>query len=324
MRSFLFSVFILIFTLSAYSQRAFFDKKEITVGDRVNLNLEIKADAGKNIQFPVFDKVIIPGIEIVEQSDIQKDKKDNFLKQSITVTAFDDSLFLIKGFKFIVDEDTLLSNPVKLKVNYFKPDSAFISKIDTTQMFKIADIKSPLDAPVTFKEFMQRFGWYILVFLILGIIIFLIFKFLKNRKPDDKPLFVKEKPKIPAHIIALDSIKKLKQKELHKQEDLKPFYTELSNIIRRYIENRFAIPAPEMITSEIINEFEKTEFGNETLKNHLKELLNLSDTVKFAKNKPDAHENEIMFEYAESFVNKTKEREEKSENIENEIKTDKE
>ena len=79
-----------------------------------------------------------------------------------------------------------------------------------------------------------------------------------------------------------------------------------------------------MITSEIINEFAKTEFGNETLKNHLKELLNLSDTVKFAKNKPDAHENEIMFEYAESFVNKTKEREEKSENIENEIKTEKE
>lgn len=304
----IFVFIILIFiNITVFSQRISFNKKEITVGDRVNLTLEISADAGKNIQFPSFDKVIIPGIEIINQSDIQKDKKDRFLKQTITVTAFDDSLFLIKGFKFIVDGDTLISNPVKLKVNYFKPDSTFISKIDTTQMLKIADIKAPIDAPMTFKEFMHRFGWYIIAGLLLAILIFIIIKYIKKRKIENKPLFVKEKPKIPAHITAIERINKLKNKGLHKKEDLKPFYTELSTIIRMYVEDRFNIQALEQITSEIIDEFDKTDFGTVELKNKLQELLSLSDTVKFAKNKPDIHENEIMIEYAISFVNKTKE-----------------
>ncbi len=309
---FITGLFIFI-NLFSFSQRASFDKKEITVGDRVKLHLEISAGAGKNIQFPVFDKEIVPGIEIVNQSDIQKDRKDNFLIQTITVTAFDDSLFLIKGFKFIVDGDTLFSNPVKLKINYFKPDSTFISKIDTAQMLKIADIKAPIDAPMTFKEFMQRFGWYILIVLLLGILTYIIIRYIKKRNSGNKSIFVKEKPKIPAHIAAIERINNLKNKGLHKKEDLKPFYTELSNIIRMYMEDRFNIPALEQITSEIINDFDKTEFGTKEMKNKLRDLLSLSDTVKFAKNKPDEHENAIMIEYALSFVNKTKKEEKEEE-----------
>ena len=298
---------LLIFSvLTMFSQRAYFDKKEITVGDRADLTLEISGDAGKNIQFPVFDKELIPGVEIVNQSAVHKDKKDNFLKQTITVTAFDDSLFLIKGLKFIVDGDTLTSNPVKLKVNYFKPDSAFISKIDTTQKFKIADIKAPKDAPMTFKEFMHRFGLYISVILFLTILIFFIIRYIRKRKIDNKPLFIKEKPKIPAHVKAIERLNKLKKKNLHKKDDLKPFYTEMSNIIRAYTEERFNIPAPEQVTSEIIENFEQTDYASDDLKNKLRELLSLSDTVKFAKNKPDEYENEIMFEYAYNFIEKTK------------------
>lgn len=306
MKTIFISVILIIFNLISFSQRASFNKKEITVGDRANLLLEISCDAGKNIQFPFFDKEIIPGIDIINKSDILKDKKENFLKQIITVTAFEDSLFLIKGFKFIVDGDTLTSNPVKLKVNYFKPDSTFISKIDTTQILKIADIKAPIDAPLTFKEFMNRFGWYISAFLFFAILSYIILKYIKKRKIENKPIFVKEKPKIPAHLIAIERINKLKNKGLHKKENLKPFYTDLSNIIRMYLEDRFNIPASEQITSEIIDEFNKTEFGTERMKNKLQEILSLSDMVKFARNKPDEHENEIMIEYAVSFVDNTK------------------
>ncbi|RLD46577.1 MAG: hypothetical protein DRI94_14655 [Bacteroidetes bacterium] len=307
-------VLLFLFQIS-YSQRARLSKKEITVGDQITLTLVIPKNSGKNIQFPVFDKDIIKGIEIVNQSGIQKDKKENLLKQTFTITAFDDSLFLIRGFNFIVDGDTLKTNPLQLKVHYFKPDSAFISEIDTTQQLKIADIKAPIEAPMTLKEFMQRFGWYILIVLVLIAAMYFIYTYVKKRKSEDKPLFVKEKPKIPAHIIAVQRIEILKKKELHKKEDLKPFYTELSTIIRMYVEERFHIPALEQITSEIINDFDKTEYGNEALKTKLRELLSLADTVKFAKNKPAEHENEIMYEYALSFVNNTKEAEKTEEII---------
>ncbi len=313
-------IFFLISLYSiSYSQRAWFNKKEIIIGDRVNLSLTISENAGKDIIFPKFDKNIIPGIEIISRSGIKK-TDNGYLKQTYEITSFEDSLFLFKGFKFIVDGDTLTTNPLRLKVSYFKPDSAFLAKIDTAQQFKIADIKAPKKAPVTFKEFIQRFGWYILIAVVTGILIFLTIRFLKKRKSKNKQVFaVKEKPEIPAHIKAIERINNLKIKELHKKDDLKPFYTELSNIIRLYIEERFNIPALESVTSEIINNFSKTEFSNTGLDEKLRELLSLSDTVKFAKNKPEEHENEIMFEYALSFINNTTEKikEEKTEEKEN-------
>ncbi len=304
-----FSILLLSFLFqTSFSQRAAFEKKKITVGDQITLKLEIPENAGKNIQFPVFDKVIIPGIEIINKSNVGK-TDDNFLEQLYTVTSFKDSLFLIKGFKFIVDGDTLTTNPLRLKVSYFKPDSAFMSKIDTAQQLKIADIKSPVDAPLTFKEFMQRFGWYILLSIILIAIILLLIRYIKKRKAEEKPLFVKTKPEIPAHIRAIQRINEIKNKELHKKNNLKPFYTELSNTIRIYLEERFKIQALESVTNEIIENFDKTEFASDNLNNKLKELLSLSDMVKFAKNEPDEYRNEMMIEYALSFVNKTKEKE---------------
>ncbi len=293
---------------TSFSQRATFEKKKITVGDQITLKLEIPENAGKDIKFPLFDKVIIPGIEIINKSDVKK-TDDNFLEQLYTVTSFKDSLFLIKGFKFVVDGDTLITNPLRLKVSYFKPDSAFMSKIDTAQQLKIADIKSPVGAPLTFNEFMQRFGRYILLSIILIVFIILIIRYIKKRKAEEKPLFLKAKPKVPAHIRAIQRINEIKNKELHKKNNIKPFYTELSNIIRIYLEERFKIPALESVTNEIIENFDKTEFANEDLNNKLKELLSLSDMVKFAKNEPDEYRNEMMIEYALSFVNKTKEEE---------------
>ncbi len=308
---------LLLFSFQAgFSQKARFEKQEITVGDQISLMLEIPENSGKSIQFPVFDKVIVPGIEIINEKSTVK-TSDGFLKKEYTVTSFEDSLFLLKGFKFIVDGDTLISNPLRLKVLSFKPDSAFLSKIDTTQQLKIADIKKPVDAPMTLKEFMQRFGIYILLLIIFGLLVFFLIKYFKKRKAENKPLFIKEKPRTPPHIIAIQRINEIKEKKLHKKENLKPFYTELSNIIRTYLEERFKIPALESVTAEIIENFNKTEFAGEEINNKLKELLSLSDMVKFAKDEPDDYRNEMMIEYALSFVNKTKEQEVTEDKTEN-------
>ncbi len=304
------NIFSFLFFISL-SQRATFDKQKITVGDRVKLHLEIPANAGNEIKFPDFGNELVNGLEIINISDIKKDKTNKYLMRDIILTAFTDSLFLIKGIPFIVDGDTLLTNPLRLKVSYFKPDSAFMSNIDTTQMLKTADIKPPVRTPLTVKEFMQRFGIYIIIVLIILLLTYIIIlRYIKNKKNKNTSSPEKQIPEIPPHIKAIRRINDLRNKGLHKQDNPKPFYTELSNIIRKYIEERFNIPALESTTSEIIDSFNKTEYSAEASKNKLTELLSLADTVKFAKNKPGEHENEIMTEYALSFINSTKEKEE--------------
>jgi len=294
------------------SQKAILEKDNILIGDQIKLSLQIDKSKGTDIQFPIFENNIIDGIEIIEHFDIKEVDEGKRLRQSYIITSFEDSLFLLKPFIFKVDGKEMKTNPLRLQVSNYKPDSAFVAKIDTTQQIPITDIKPIEDAPMTFKELFSRF-WWIFLIVIIGIIAFFVYKYFKNKPKNEVPIFSKPKPKIPAHVIALQKLEELKKQEFHKK-DLKTFYTEMSNIVRMYIEDRFKIPALEQITSEIINGFNKTEFANNDMNSKLQELLSLSDMVKFAKDKPDDYKNEMMIEYAFSFVNYTKEvKEEKDE-----------
>jgi len=306
-KSVLFFIFILSFNV-LIAQRAAFEKDEIYIGDQIKLILEIPENIGNDILFPAFENVIIEGIEIIESSEVEYIKSENLLRQTHIITSFEDSLFLLYPFEFKVDNKIIKTNPLRLQVSYYKPDSVLLSQIDTTGQLKIVDIKPPVEAPMTFKEFFYRFGIYIIAFLII-VILFFVLRYYYRKRKENKPVFSKPKPEIPPHVQALEQLKILKNKELHKQEVLKPFYTELSFIIRLYIENRFRIEALESVTNEIIDEFINTEFANDETVIKLRELLNLSDLVKFAKNLPNEHENELMIEYAFSFVNHTKQEE---------------
>ena len=317
-KQFLYILFILLPNL-LFSQAAVLEKDKITIGDQIKFSLQIDKSKGKDIQFPIFENDIIKGIEIIERFEIETVDKGKRLRQSYTITSFEDSLFLLKPFKFIVDGKELETNPLRLQVLNFQPDSAFISKIDTTQQIPIVDIKPQMDTPMTFKELFKRFWLYILI-LFLGVFAFFLIKYIIKKRKENQPIFFKPKPRIPAHIPALKSLEALKKKELHKQEDLKPFYTKLSTIVRTYMENRFQILAMESITNEIIKDFNQTEFASEDMNNKLRDLLSLSDMVKFAKDEPDNYKNEMMIEYAFSFVNHTKEIEIVEEELETEIK----
>ncbi len=304
-RPFIF-IFLMMFPNLLFSQAAILEKDNIIIGDQITFSLQIDKNKGKDIRFPIFENDSIQGLEIIERFEIESVDKGKRLRQSYIITSFEDSLFLIKPLKFIVDGKEFKTNPLRLQVSNFQPDSAFISKIDTTQQIPIVDIKPQMETPMTFKEFFIRFWLYILILILIVVSYFLI-KYIIRKRKADQPLFFKPKPKIPAHIPALANLEILKKNQLHKQNDLKPFYTELSTIVRTYIEDRFNVPAMESITAEIINDFNKTEFAGEDMNSKLKDLLSLADMVKFAKDEPDDYKNEMMIEYAFSFIYHTKE-----------------
>jgi hypothetical protein len=292
-----------------FSQRAITDKEKITIGDRCILSLVIPKSMGTDIQFPVFENTLIPGIEIIDMSDIITSSDDKTLQRDYTITSFEDSLFMIPPFKFSVDGKEILTNPVKLQVLDYRPDSAFLSKIDTTQQIPLADIKAPVHTPLTFKEFFQRFWIYFAITAFLAFL-YIVYRYFKKKQKNRAPAetLIAEIP-IPAHVIAIKQLDALKLTEIHKEKDVDPFYIALSKIIRQYMESRFHIPALESATYEILGQFKKTEFAESAINSKLQDLLSLSDMVKFAKDQPDLYRNEIMFEYAYSFIQHTKEQE---------------
>merc|ERR1711991_172090 len=128
------------------------------------------------------------------------------------------------------------------------------------------------------------------------------------------------KPKLPAHVIALSELDKLKTRKLWQDGRFKLYYTELTDIIRTYLDNRYGIEAMEMTSDEIMDALLSNKSIDEKLKAKLKDTLLTSDLVKFAKQKPLATENDNNWSNMVDFVEGTKrtpqeikEREEKEE-----------
>ena len=68
---------------------------------------------------------------------------------------------------------------------------------------------------------------------------------------------------------------------------MKAYHIEVSEILRRYVEGRFNVPALEMTTWEIADGLERARVGRE-FREGLRRFLDQCDLVKFAKVRPDA------------------------------------
>jgi hypothetical protein len=215
------------------------------------------------------------------------------LSQSLTLTTFDEGNYVFPSIPFYDSDSALLAQTqeIYLQVNTMEVDT----------LLPIKEIKEPLSAPVTWKEILLYGGISLGAAAVLAGIIFLIRYFTRKKKPIS---LVKEKPKIPAHIIALEALNKLWQKKLCAAGHTKEHYSELSDIVRTYIENRWEITAMEMVSSEIIAALENCEIPLAQMKK-LESMLSLADMVKFAKAHPLPDENSLHYQNMVEFVERT-------------------
>ena len=158
----------------------------------------------------------------------------------------------------------------------------------------IKDVKPPVDLPPSFPF------WIILLFLIL-IVIFILF-FLKNKLRREPIL--PEKTLLPWET-ALKQLEILKNKNFFAQKEYKTYYSELSDIIRRYIEGRFQVRASEMTTEEFLNSQDQAKALTPVHKTMLRDFLNSCDLVKFARHSPEEKEAQESYLLAKRFVDET-------------------
>ncbi|MFA6924082.1 MAG: hypothetical protein WC223_07485 [Bacteroidales bacterium] len=289
------------------------EKSTITIGDQIKLNIQIKASENYVITFPIVGDTIIKKIDVIGKSKIDTvlsaDKKIKTLTQSLYITSYDSGYWAIPPFEFTINlkNDTtkkkLLTEAMLLQVKTIP--------VDTTKAIK--DIKPPFVAPITFRELLPYILSVLGGIIIIVLIIYIIIKI--KRK---EPILKFTKPKLPPHEIALLELNKLRESKLWQQNMEKLYYVKLSDIMRIYIEGRFNVIAMEMTTDEILKRFEKIEITIE-IKNKLKQILILSDFVKFAKLHPLPNENDISLNNAFDFVNETKPIPEQTENTETKI-----
>jgi len=297
-------VVLSVFTTHAQVQvSARIDSTSILIGSQTNLRLTAAFDVKNGvpkIQFPQIADSLASKVEVISKSKITTIIPDSAHPnvqqqvQDITISSFDSGYYAIPAFKFIINGDTAnaqLTEAMMLQVNTVH--------VDTTKAFK--DIKAPLQASFTWLEYLPYIGYGLLALLVLGAIIYFIIRATGKEKTD-----VVEAPKeiIPPHVKALQELENLANKKLWQEGKIKDYYTGITDILRVYLEERYGITALEMTTDEIMVALKRKDI-NEMMKQKLRDILVLSDLVKFAKENPLPTDHEFCFNSSIGFVNET-------------------
>lgn len=260
----------------------------IPVGGQFLYRLEAKVDNG--ISWPILTDSI-GSFEIIEIRDLDTVSLNPMhLRQDFVLTHFDTGRFDIPSIAFTYGSDSLFTQVVNITV---------IQGLDLPEENSLIGIKDPINIPYGWEDFKHIVYWLVGILLLIAIIYFILSK-LKNRKGEVKI----EAPKIPAHIIALGELESLRTKNLWQNNQIKAYYSELSDILRTYIENRYHILAMESTTHEIDRDLKKVL--DKVDRKTLNEFLTTADLVKFAKANPETVDSEQYMNMVRDFVLKTK------------------
>lgn len=175
-----------------------------------------------------------------------------------------------------------------------------VANVDTTTV-NIKDINGILRQPYTFWEI---FRWVLLA-LGIAIIAIAVWYFVRRYKKKE-PLFpVHTDPPLPADQRALRDLEQLRLKQLWQQGKAKEYHTELTDIVRTYLNEAFGIQSVEMTTDQTLDIFRDSSAYTPDTYELLQQMLQLADMVKFAKSEPLPHQHDLSLTHAVDFINQT-------------------
>ena len=293
-------ILLTLSSISLYSQVVVeqeVSQVDLLIGEQVALKTTVLVDADKQVTYPAFaENVYTHGVEVVNEGKIDttllNEGKRMQLTRTYKLTSFDSAFYALPPFYVLVEEDTFkAASTIGLKVTSVP--------VDTTNANEFAGPYTVTSIPFQWSYEL----WLIMLILILAVYgIVMLYKKVRDNKPITKRIVVT--PPTPAHKQALDEFAQIKTKPLETEEELKVYYDQITDILRQYIENRFALNAKELTSEEIITKL--TDTNNVEALRELKEILTTADLVKFAKYQASVSEANRSVAMALDYVNTTR------------------
>lgn len=274
------------------------DSTNMMIGEQMKMELQVKHSNKTQVLMPKSVK-LGRKIEVLSERDstAKISEKEVLTSKEMMITSFDSGVYEIPSIPIPVKEengnwDTIFSKAMRLTV--------VSPVIDTTQDF--APIKDIFQEPMSFKEDILP-----IILTVLGIVllIVLVWWYSKRKKNIDiEEEVVALEPEVPAHLVAFSELKKLDDKQLWQKGNFKTYHSEISHILREYLEKRFGINALESVTDEIMADLKRFDIDSAQV-SHLKNILQIADLVKFAKVEPSEAEHRDVMKLSLEFVQET-------------------
>ena len=264
--------------------------ENIRIGEQFELNIAV--DEVENVILPKFDN--LKGLEIVDT--LKTDTIKNKLLKKYILTGFDSGAFYIPRQQVFIKNQAYLTDSLLINV-------ATIA-VDTTKV-KTFPIKAVKGEPYQFDDYKNIVYTLLAILLLVGTVLYFALK-----RTEKTELLTSESLLSP-YKEALRNLDVLDKKLLWQNNKIKEYYSELTHVLRNYIERELHVPAMETTTNGLIETLSDFSESNsiitdkETIKK-LESLLKQADLVKFAKSKPMAHEIEGDRNVAEHILNNLK------------------
>lgn len=282
------------------------DSVNVLMGNLNTLHLEVVENQGTQGKLTLFqDRDFARGFAAVCGDSVELSTNYNIdttalgsgrlqLNYTIPVQAFDSGTFTLPRFVYRAGNDSAVSNSLTFNVY----------PVDVTAEDPIADY-APAQEPdgKRFYDWMPDWiidFWWVFIILVLAICAF----YYGMRNWRGKPLpFIAPKELPKPWDVALDSLRRLKVKKLWEQGMEKEYFTDLTDILRVYLFERFGINAMEMTSRQIMDKIYASDLRDK--KDYVKQILSVADFVKFAKVRPLPADSIAAYENAVKFVEET-------------------
>lgn len=272
--------------------RAAADSTRYLVGDAIPVHVQISHPAGATLRRLFGDT--LGGFTVLGTSPLRLEG-EKVSVGDVVVAKYDSGEAVLPPLRFLLVAGadsagrTVATNELRLTIETVP--------VDTSQGIK--DLKPPLGIPLTLQEILIACGLFLIAFAAA----YFLYRWWKRRQmPEAVAAAV---PGRPAHVLALEELAVLKQKKLWQQGLVKQYYTEVTDILRRYFENRYRLMALERTTDEILDDLRRIRLTTDLL-GKTGSLLRRADLVKFAKHQPPIPEHEESIQIVYDVVERTR------------------
>ena len=266
------------FVTASYAQvTSSIDTTKIKIGEQITFKVQVETDTTDLVIFP--EGQTFAPLEMIESYKVDTTKNDAKFKliKRYGLTQFDSGSYSIPKQKIVIGTKSYFTDSLQVEV--------FSVAVDTTKQ-KLYDIK-----PMIEVEKASSHWWvYLLIALMaLGFIAFLLYWFIWRKKPLTEE---EEIAMLPPYDRAKLALKKLDESNYLQRAELKDYYSELTFIIRKYLDEKVYDRALESTTDQLVDRLNLLRDANQielsaTDINNIETILKRADLVKFAKSAPD-------------------------------------
>ncbi len=277
---------VLLCTMSAVAQdvkvTGTVDSTHYQIGDWIRLN--VTAEVSPSVVS--FQPVVRDSLGQFEVLKIEQQDQHAWMVQ---LTTFDFGRVFVPPIEFSYTLSGDTTRRVASSNALFLTVSAPVVNLQED----IRDIKPPLDAPWLFEDIRP----YLIALALIALVIAAYYYWRKKFRKKEVA-FIPPKPAVPAHTLALMQLTELEEKRLWQQGKVKQYYSEATEIVRRFFEGRHEIPALELTSDEVMYQLKPLPDAQVVWK-QLQSFFTTADLVKFAKYDPTPaeHEDEMKLAY---------------------------